>query len=302
MKKIFFIVSITLATITAFSCSNDETETANNDHSATEAKQIVNLQKLQNDMANLTKEWQTKQPLAITRSEKNSNFTNNMTNSISITGADLAGAFIGANIGGIGALVGGALASGVAYWERERYGNKGFAFSTIVPNNTIIFKDKSTATMIDSIGYYHNKILMNIGEKRLADAEIEDIEELIINSAIEVTGNTTDFNKPELRNNECTIFFIKNISRLNAAKTTDDFCKILSESNQISKEEINIIKTYIDGLATIDNTNGEYTKAVINTIDNSDINPETATSLKNSVLVGNASQKLWVETTTTNPE
>lgn len=302
MKKLFFIVSIALATITAFSCSNDETETANNDHSATETKQIENLQKLQNDMANLNKEWQTRQPLAITRSEQNSNITNRMTNSISITGADLAGAFIGAHFGGFGALVGGALASGVAYWERERYGNKGFTFGTVVPNNTIIFEDKSTATMIDSIGYYHNKILMNIGEKRLADVAIEDMEELIINSAIEVIGNTPDFNKPELRNNECTIFFIKNISRLNAAKTTDEYCKILSESNQISKEEMNIIKTYIDGLATIDNTNGEYTRAVINTIDNSDINPETATSLKNSVLVGNASQKLWVETTTTSPE
>lgn len=302
MKKLFFIVSIALATITAFSCSNDETETVNNEHSATEAKQMKNLQKLQNDMANLTKEWQTRQPLAITRSEQNSNITNKMTNSISITGADLGGAFIGARFGIAGAIIGGALASGVAYWEREKYGDRGFLFNTIIPNNNIIFEDKNTAKMIDSIGYYHNKILMNIGEKRLADVAIEDMEELIINSAIEVTGNKTDFNKPELRNNKCTKFFIKNISRLNAAKTTDDYCKILSESNQISKEEINIIKTYIDGLATIDNTNGEYTKAVINTIDNSDINPETATSLKNSVLVGNASQKLWVETTTTNPE
>ncbi|WP_286375735.1 hypothetical protein, partial [Xylanibacter rodentium] len=58
-------------------------------------------------------------------------------------------------------------------------------------------------------------------------------------------------------------------------------------------EELEIIKTYMDGLNNIDNTNGEYSKAVERIIDDAEISTETATNLKNSVLVGNASQKLW---------
>ncbi len=49
----------------------------------------------------------------------------------------------------------------------------------------------------------------------------------------------------------------------------------------------------MDGLNNIDNTNGEYSKAVERIIDDAEISTETATNLKNSVLVGNASQKLW---------
>ena len=295
MKKLFFAASIILASMTMYSCSNDETETTTA-KSVNENLQKKGLQELQSNIANLNKEWQDKRPIVLTRNELTNQITETATNSISITGADLAGAFLGAYLGcGVpGAIIGGAAASAIAYWERETYGySTKIEIDYYVPANSLIFKNNEIATKADSIGYYHNKILMNIGENKLTNASIDDIEGLVINSAIEIMGNTIESNNKKLRNNICTDFFKKKITRLNTAKTTEEFYDKISEVGKISKEKLEIIKTYMDGLNNIDNTNGEYSKAVERIIDDAEISTETATNLKNSVLVGNASQKLW---------
>ena len=148
MKKLFFAASIILASMTMYSCSNDETETTTA-KSVNENLQKKGLQELQSNIANLNKEWQDKRPIVLTRNELTNQITETATNSISITGADLAGAFLGAYLGcGVpGAIIGGAAASAIAYWERETYGySTKIEIDYYVPANSLIFKNNEIAT------------------------------------------------------------------------------------------------------------------------------------------------------------
>ncbi len=287
-------MSIVLTSVGFIACSNEEVEATSTDNQVNEAAQKAELKKLQSDIAKLNKEWLEKHPVALTRGEQDYESTDEIAK-ISITGADLAGAFIGSSFGLHGAIIGGVAASVIASWEKEKYGSCSSIQMDYSDADDLVFNKGVSVETFDSIGYFHNKIIMNIGMENLLNASMDEIDELVLNSTIEVLGvQDEELSIEYVRNNSCIAFFKENIGRLNKAETPEEFCNILTENKDISREEVDVIKTYMEGLSTIDNTNGAYTKEVLRTIDESKLEPSIATELKSGVLVGNASQKLWI--------
>lgn len=288
MKKIFLLVSIALVTGFMTSCSNeDDIETkVPNSVEKTKEEQENELLRLQTDIAKLKDNFPHRKPDFVTRGRFGRGGT--------IVHCDIAGSSIG-RIGGFwGSLIVGTVSSCVAYIAtRQKLGTRIPQGSAL--NNTIL-RTGSTPNSIDSIGYYHNKIIMGIPPQKLAKADTRAIiNNLVVESASKV------LNKPEselklMLNNEGLSFIKRNIDSLTVAESTDKFCDILERCSYFDSGEMGVLREYMKGLDTIENSDNQYSMEVIELVKASEIDEDTKSSIIRSVVVGNASDKMWFGT------
>lgn len=51
-------------------------------------------------------------------------------------------------------------------------------------NDWVLASNGKTATAIDSAGFFHNEIILNIGKEKLSKATVNDVEQLVVESAV----------------------------------------------------------------------------------------------------------------------
>lgn len=108
-------------------------------------------------------------------------------------------------------------------------------------------------------------------------------------------------NKPEselklMLNNEGLSFIKRNIDSLTVAESTDKFCDILERCSYFDSGEMGVLREYMKGLDTIENSDNQYSMEVIELVKASEIDEDTKSSIIRSVVVGNASDKMWFGT------
>lgn len=253
------------------------------------ASQTEEFTRLQENILKLNDGWRKTNPQAITRDDDD-----NERGAI-VSAADVAGFSRGSKFNFMAGVAIGAACSLVAYLvsDDDDY-TASIDWEGVKRNDWVLANNGKTATAIDSAGFFHNEIILNIGKEKLSKATVNDVEQLVVESAVELYGNDAQIPTiDEMKHDEGLRFIKANIGRLNASSTPTAYCTILGESNSFNKQELGIVQVYLNGLQTIDNTNGNYTKAVLNEIDNANLSPKTIVNLRANILLGNASNKLW---------
>lgn len=281
------------------SCSNDTEEYANLTRIAdTQEEELANLK---TRIEELNEQWADK-PEALSTRIANSNQSSiaaaTAKKARSIVGADLTGAAIGAKFGPWWALGIAAAASAIAYIEITASNSTATVTPITMRSTTkqlVYAQDGETPTMMDSLGYYHNLILRKIGTSKLTTANLGNIEALVEQSMEDIFGEKAkSMTDAGLKSNDGYKFMKSHIAKLNNAQDVTTYCNILSGCESISQDELGVIEEYMLGLESNDNANGEYTIDVLNAVNSSALDAATKDRIKAGVVVGNASQKLWI--------
>lgn len=281
------------------SCSNETEEIANLTRS--ENTQKEELENLRLCIARLNEQWEGKPKSLSTRianSGQSALAAATAKKARSIVGADLAGASAGAKFGPWWALGIAAAASAIAYIEITATNSTATVTPITMRNATkqlVYVQDGETPTMIDSLGYYHNLVLRKIGTSKLTTANLNNIEALVEQGMENIFGEKTkSMTAAGLKSNDGYKFMKSHIAKLNNAQDVTTYCNILSGCESISQDELGVIEEYMLGLESNDNANGEYTIDVLNAVNSSALDAATKDRIKAGVVVGNASQKLWI--------
>lgn len=281
------------------SCSNETEEIANLTRS--ENTQKEELENLRLCIARLNEQWEGKPKSLSTRianSGQSALAAATAKKARSIVGADLAGASAGAKFGPWWALGIAAAASAIAYIEITATNSTATVTPITMRNATkqlVYVQDGETPTMIDSLGYYHNLVLRKIGTSKLTTANLNNIEALVEQGMEDIFGEKAkSMTAAGLKSNDGYKFMKSHIAKLNNAQDVTTYCNILSGCESISQDELGVIEEYMLGLESNDNANGEYTIDVLNAVNSSALDAATKDRIKAGVVVGNASQKLWI--------
>lgn len=281
------------------SCSNETEEITSITRS--ENTQKEELENLRMSIARLNEQWEGKPKSLSTRIANTTQSTIAVATTKlarSIVGADLAGASAGAKFGPWWALGIAAAASAIAYIEIATTNSTATVTPITMRNTTkrlVYVQEGETPTMIDSLGYYHNLILRKIGTSKLTTANLNNIEALVEQSMDDIFGEKAkSMTAAGLKSNDGYKFMKSHIAKLNNTQNVTAYCDILSGCESISQDELGVLKEYMSGLESNDNSNGEYTVEVLNAVNSSGLDIATKNRIKAGVIVGNASQKLWI--------
>lgn len=166
--------------------------------------------------------------------------------------------------------------------------------STLIPAKGTNVK----ATREDSIGYYHNKILLDL--KNGSDSNTYTIDNIID----AVAANTSIiYDEPEDKIHHilnCNKSFFDDILKQNFAYQNQD--ETLHEIFNNWKfqypeqsEKLSVLESFFEGVSNyeIGENDGKYLGKVLNIIDQSSMDEDTKRDIKNGIIVGNASYQLW---------
>lgn len=297
MKICYFSAAI-LAAMVLISCDSEKDRDEVSQQKSASFIEKGKLMDVRRGIDSLTAKWEYKNPIFNgTRIDQQSNNIPTIDRGkLTITEADLAGAYIGKKFGPWGAIIGAAAMSAIAYATNDaHYKSEGVEVDWNIPTEKyVVFGNESVSTLADSIGFYHNQIIRKIGYEKLLKTDIDDIYTLVITTARNLYGiRAESFPVNQLKEDMRFKFLKNNMVKIVDIEDVDHFCSVMEENNVIKKEDMSVFKSYIKGLKVVDNSNGLYSGDVLDYIEKSDINISTKENLKSGILVGNASQRLW---------
>lgn len=153
-------------------------------------------------------------------------------------------------------------------------------------------------TKEDSIGYYHNKVLLELN-KSLSPAD------LTVNTIVNKVAETTCKNYGEskervLKELNSNVGFYENIMDKQYA-VSDQFNNLHDVIQQWAAQypnhsaKLTLLETFFEGISNleVEENNGEYMQKVLLIINNSSLDEELKQDLRNAFIIGNASYQLW---------
>lgn len=219
--------------------------------------------------------------------------------------ADAVGGLWGNFFGGAaGAVVGAASFSACCVAVESSNVNSGGAHDWVKINDKKLSEDSdddllslededANASVMDSIGYYHNQVLRKVADK---EVEISEYPKALL---AEVRKNYP--NLGEVSSNDSVKIvsvsadFLKNEQEYEGGEDIDVYAEYLESRYSSKKGEIMVVKEFLDGLPSAESSNvsKEYVQQVLDLIDASSLSIDLKQSLRNGVLVGEASNRLW---------
>lgn len=153
-------------------------------------------------------------------------------------------------------------------------------------------------TIEDSIGYYHNKVLLSL--KSDICSETLSLDTLIVKVA--------DETYQPYKTNHATIVNNLQASKSSFDKITNDIMPNIHQDADIDamierfKEQypnrvwfLDILKSFLNGLSNIEpsDNDGEYLNKVLALLETTPMRPNAKQSIRNALIVTNASYQLW---------
>lgn len=235
---------------------------------------------------------------------------------MAISGGNAAGGIVGAIVGsGIG-VVGGAELQDNALLPKRAGATDSLLISDYVNTKDVVFNnltlvDKdSSATLVDSVGYYHNKILydycVNVNKQYLLLSKDKNDFVVSVMEDLEDSINCnfgTEAQKKELATTILTE--AQKVSYLLQISTSfDDFTEKLGNLYPEYAAELSVFTEYVKGIdmLKIKEDYGEYAKQLLKIVNTSNLTNEQKKQMRMSIDIGHASSHLWNKSTFENME
>ena len=151
---------------------------------------------------------------------------------------------------------------------------------------------------IDSIGYYHNYIMLSI--QPLEEAELVSVDDIIDNVS-DLSAKEYGEQKQTLVDNlQANRSLFDNIieKKMYSSEEYPDLHELMNEWKEMYPDQtdcLSVLETFFEGISNmeVEENDGEYLNKVLNIIENSSLSEEIRMNLRNAFIVGNASYQLW---------
>lgn len=319
MKKVLFI--LVLALISFASCSNEDFVSENESSVQSDSVMVIaqrnmELIALQNRIHEYNVGTFTSYQNFETRGWLKNLFKKTIVKWIVTIASDAIGGACGGIAGGlvasgtVGALVfSGACDAVITPWNTRAscnidgdslYNSKEIVFRNVVPDleNLKVFEN-------DSIGYYHNKILYGMfnNQAKMATFMEKDMQgqaqmivEEMANEPYLLSRYGDELRDVENINNGLATANIM-IQIANDVETEDEFFARIGEAGLTDPNIISVMKEIISGLQNVelDTDDGQYYQEILKIISDSNLDEETKLRLSDGVIIGQASNHLWLK-------
>lgn len=214
--------------------------------------------------------------------------------------ADAVGGLFGNLAGGpAGAVVGAASFSALCasfatedQFQKEetqvRMNKVNFAMCDLVPDDA---SDEDMAS--DSLGYYHNAVLLDAYSEKVAISEIPQVLLEEVKDSFPNLGSVS--HKDSLQIVKAYDKFYSAESKYTGDDDLNSYSEHLSNCYPDQKGEIAVITEFLNGLNYTGNSSKEYVNEVLDLVKQSGLSAEIKRNLRNAIIVGNASNRLWAE-------
>lgn len=212
----------------------------------------------------------------------------------------VSSAAVGALIysGAVGAEITPMMAPGLGNDSVPIFNGSGLSFGNLVPEGGYL-----VAEGLDSLGFYHNKVLKRIFTQRINVKDFvvksdDEKAEIIISEMVkepyivEYYGNDIkDFVKA--RDGIRLSDVIMNAAE--ASETEEEFFDNLTASGCVDDNVMMVLREILSGLAKIDPKadDGTYYQAVLDIVNKSDVSDEVKRNVQAGTIIGQASNRLW---------
>lgn len=168
---------------------------------------------------------------------------------------------------------------------------------TIALDNVIITTG-GKATIADSIGYYHNKIIMDMyNDNSLSLQQVSKVELVkSVDKAVELEFNLS---AGSLTNDSIgiaqTVKCLESIDVADSVNTFDEICESYKAKNTEAADLLAVITKYVNDIDELENEEAfrKYTTDVVKLIEDSKVDEETKSRIKTGVIVAFASAHMW---------
>lgn len=230
---------------------------------------------------------------------------------VCVVRADAAGGLVGAIIGPISGVVGATACSAAAavlpleamevspQQSRCAAGDEVAYVRVNKPNEALkntVCQIGSSPSFADSVGYYHNRILLEYYNHNTTPSE--DIDSMIEGIYAEA-ANIFNVSLQTLYYDTCTAacldpFFSSKLYQQDEDVSMSDYCSRLKTYYPEYSSDIDVYEQIMEGILNIEDIDeSNYVDKVIAYIQASNISQFHKESLINATLIGNASAKLW---------
>lgn len=239
--------------------------------------------------------------------------------------ADAAGGLLGASCGPWGAVCGATISSAIVFMA-DKIGDGSAVHPPLKPiitrgddfgefggnptgtdenymninalNYTVL--SSNSGLWADSVGYYHNSILMHLNEDQMLDNNNSFFLNLTINRICQQADGMSANGRGSTTNSQLlsSISYSQLKTLLEDNTYSDSFDDFVNEIIALYPEhesELEFLKDYIEALCEIEQSqnNGTYAQGVLNLVHNSNISNTAKQRLGNAIIAGNASARLW---------
>lgn len=313
MKKTFFLASLILVSSFMVSCSN--VENAANGLTQEQYEEKVAAAELRNSIAEYNAQ-------RFGEDVHTRGFFKWLLRAIVVVSADVIGGTGGGIVGGVAASGSAGLA--MAGMDNPNISIRGEFVTRGVPVNVaqdstwhpqtgrqevvfnhVVPEGKLEAGDLDSIGYYHNKVLYKLfSDKKWVESAKEKSQGELMQDVIQELVKTDYFVKYYgegyvIKTQEVADSSVALAQKVIAAGTDveseDEFLAKLGEANLLSADALSVLGEFLRGLSNItpSEDDGTYFQEVLDMIDQSNLSDEMKKQLSDGVIIGQASNHLW---------
>lgn len=319
MKKVLFMM-ISLLAISFYSCSNDNVMENNDGTELTgstmrQVEENLKCMKLQSSVHDYNIQMFGEELTPQTRGWKD--FFKKFKKIFVTVAADAVGGAIGGIAVGVvssaavGALVySGAVdaeitpmkVSGLGGDSIPIFNGDGLGFGNLVPEGGYL-----VAEGLDSLGFYHNKVLKRIFTQRINVKDFvvksdEEKAEIVISEMVkepyivEYYGN--DINDLVKASEGIRLSDVI-MNAAEASETEEEFFDKLTASGCVDDNVMMVLREILSGLAKIDPEadDGTYYQTVLDIVNKSDVSEDVKRNVQAGTIIGQASNRLWFRQT-----
>lgn len=149
---------------------------------------------------------------------------------------------------------------------------------------------------IDSIGLYHNKVLIDVAVDEENEMSVSEYPNALLNAVRNNYPNLGEISSCDsVRIVTASSEFLEFEKEYKGGKDIDSYAEYIESKYPSKKGEIEILKEFFNGLpyAEASDMTSEYMNKVLKMIDDASLSADVKQNLRNGVIVGNASNRLW---------
>lgn len=291
MRKFLMFLALLLVML-CMSCSNNEFAMSNRTFDTERSVKNDSLIVLQGKIAQLNYERH------FVKTETRGWFSRLLRRVVADAVGGLFGNFFGGPAGAVvGAASFSALSARVSAEERAEdtrevtcMTDENTALKDVVPCDTLL-----VVSDLDSLGYYHNKVLLDSYNDSLAISELPKTLLENVKDSFPNLGTVSASDSLKIDNAFRTFANVE--IDYDGDGSLDSYKNHLVKNYPDYKGEIGVVTEFLKGLDCTETQvqASEYVEDVLKIVDETKLSPDVKQCLRNGIIVGNASQRLWKE-------